>query len=66
MVFVVLLSWEPGDQGSVGELSRIGRAGFDRVDNVLLELLLATALRDEPGAAIQVQGSFAHKKHPPP
>ena len=56
MVFVVLLSWEAGDQGSVGELSRIGRAGFDRVDNVLLELLLATALRDEPGAAIQVQG----------
>jgi hypothetical protein len=30
--------------------------GFDRVDNVLLELLIAMALRPEPGAAIQVAG----------
>ena len=45
MVFVPLLSWTEDDQGSVGELSRIGVDGFDRVDNCLLELILATALR---------------------
>jgi len=42
MVFVPLLSWTDDDQGSVGELSRIGTEDpvtgekFDKVDNVLL------------------------------
>jgi len=53
MVCVTLLSWTEDDQGSVGELSRIGVGGFDRVDNVLLEMILAVALRDEPRAAVQ-------------
>ncbi|KAJ1467763.1 hypothetical protein T484DRAFT_1857729, partial [Baffinella frigidus] len=53
MTFVPLLSWSEDDQGSLGELSRIGVNGFDRVDNVLLELILAMALREEPGAACQ-------------
>ena len=34
MVFVPLLSWTEADLGSVGEMSRIGVAGFDRIDNV--------------------------------
>ena len=42
------------DTGSVGELSRIGVEGFDRVDNVLLELTLAISLREEPASAVQV------------
>ena len=50
---VTLLSWTDDDKGSVGELGRIGSNGFDRVDNVLLELTLALALRDEPSAAVQ-------------
>ena len=41
MVFVPLLSWTADDKGSVGELGRLGMRGFDRVDNVLLELTLA-------------------------
>jgi len=53
MIFVPLLTWTEDDQGSLGELSKIGVDGFDRVDNVLLELVLATALREEPGAACQ-------------
>ena len=36
MVCVPLLSWTEDDRGSLGELSRIGVDGFDRVDNVLL------------------------------
>jgi len=35
MVCVTLLSWTEDDKGSLGELRRIGVAGFDRVDNVL-------------------------------
>ena len=31
-----LLSWTEDDKGSLGELSRIGYGGFDRVDNVLI------------------------------
>ena len=31
MIFVPLLSWTENDQGSVGELSRLGVGGFDRV-----------------------------------
>ena len=54
MVFVPLLSFTEDGHGSVGELSRMGVDGFDRVDNVLLELILATALREEPRAAVQV------------
>ena len=54
MVFVPLLSFTEDGRGSVGELSRLGIDGFDRVDNVLLELILALALREEPGAAVQV------------
>ena len=38
----------------MGELSRIGMEGFDRVDNVLLELVLAISLREEPASAVQV------------
>ncbi|KAJ1471840.1 hypothetical protein T484DRAFT_3485030 [Baffinella frigidus] len=53
MVVVPLLSWTDDDKGSVGELSRIGDRGFDRVDNLLLELILATALREEPASAVQ-------------
>ena len=34
MVSMPLLSWTEDDQGSMGELSRIGVDGFDRVDNV--------------------------------
>ncbi|KAJ1478342.1 hypothetical protein T484DRAFT_1817983, partial [Baffinella frigidus] len=34
MVVVPLLSWTEDDKGSVGEMSRIGVGGFDRVDNV--------------------------------
>ena len=34
MVIVPLLSWTEDDRGSLGELSRIGVNGFDRVDNV--------------------------------
>ena len=33
---------------------RLGVEGFDRVDNVLLELVIALALREEPAAAVQV------------
>ena len=45
----------------MGELSRLkGSGGFDRVDNVLLELILATALREEPAAAVQVGASPDH------
>ena len=84
MVVMPLLSWTDDDRGSLGELSRIGVNGFDRVDNVLnpqpdtlnpdtlnpkpqtpkpktqtldqvlLELMLALTLRDEPAAATQV------------
>ena len=54
MAFVPILSWTEDDQGSLGELSKIGVDGFDRVDNVLLEMVLATALREEPRAACQV------------
>ncbi|KAJ1468475.1 hypothetical protein T484DRAFT_1855069, partial [Baffinella frigidus] len=53
MVFVPLLSWTEDDQGSLGGLSRIKAGGFDRVDNVLLELIISTALREEPRAALQ-------------
>eukprot|EP00290_Baffinella_frigidus_P032898 CAMPEP_0180267046 /NCGR_PEP_ID=MMETSP0988-20121125/1330_1 /TAXON_ID=697907 /ORGANISM="non described non described, Strain CCMP2293" /LENGTH=94 /DNA_ID=CAMNT_0022237679 /DNA_START=91 /DNA_END=371 /DNA_ORIENTATION=+ len=35
MTFVPLLSWTEDDQGSLGELSKIGVDGFDRVDNML-------------------------------
>ena len=35
------MSWTADDKGSVGELGRLGMLGFDRVDNVLLELTLA-------------------------
>ena len=35
-------------------MSRLGVDGYDRVDNVLLELMLATILREEPGAAVHV------------
>ena len=34
MLFVPILSWTEDDRGSLGELSKIGFAGFDRVDNV--------------------------------
>ncbi|KAJ1473991.1 hypothetical protein T484DRAFT_1912139, partial [Baffinella frigidus] len=44
MVFVPLLSWREDDLGSLGELSRIGVNGFDRVDNVLLELAVLPVL----------------------
>ena len=50
-----LLSWTEDDKGSLGELSRIGVDGFDRVDNVLLELIIATALREEPRSAVQAK-----------
>ncbi|KAJ1479745.1 hypothetical protein T484DRAFT_2022949, partial [Baffinella frigidus] len=53
MCVVPILSWTEDDQGSLGEISKIGVDGFDRVDNCLLELILATALREEPGAACQ-------------
>jgi len=36
MSFVPLLSWEEGDQGSLGELSRIGVDGFDKVQGYLV------------------------------
>eukprot|EP00290_Baffinella_frigidus_P041768 CAMPEP_0180287810 /NCGR_PEP_ID=MMETSP0988-20121125/13621_1 /TAXON_ID=697907 /ORGANISM="non described non described, Strain CCMP2293" /LENGTH=842 /DNA_ID=CAMNT_0022262261 /DNA_START=659 /DNA_END=3183 /DNA_ORIENTATION=+ len=52
MTFVPLLSWEEGDEGSLGELSRIGVNGFDRVDNVLLEMILATAFREDSRFAV--------------
>ncbi|KAJ1491967.1 hypothetical protein T484DRAFT_1772740, partial [Baffinella frigidus] len=55
MVFVPLLSWTEDDRGSVGELSRLGVDGFDRVDNVLLEMIIAMALRQEAGSAIQAR-----------
>jgi hypothetical protein len=35
LVVMPLLSWTEDDRGSLGELSRIGVDGFDRVDNVL-------------------------------
>ena len=35
------MSWTADDKGSVGELGQLGMRGFDRVDNVLLELTLA-------------------------
>ena len=50
-----LLSWTENDKGSLGELSRIGVEGYDRVDNVLLELIIATALREEPRSAVQAR-----------
>jgi hypothetical protein len=50
-----LLSWTEDDKGSLGELSRIGVHGYDRVDNVLLELIIATALREEPRSAVQAR-----------
>ena len=50
-----LLSWTEDDKGSLGELSRIGVQGYDRVDNVLLELIIATALREEPRSAVQAR-----------
>ena len=53
MVCVPLLSWTEDDKGSLGELGRIGVGGFDKVDNVLLELILAVALREEASAAVQ-------------
>ncbi|KAJ1479290.1 hypothetical protein T484DRAFT_2881444 [Baffinella frigidus] len=53
MTFVPLLSWTEDDKGSLGQLSQIGVDGFDRVDNVLLEMLLATALREDPRFAVQ-------------
>ncbi|KAJ1487096.1 hypothetical protein T484DRAFT_1787681 [Baffinella frigidus] len=53
MVFVPLLSWTEADEGSLGQLSLLGVDGSDRADNLLLELIIATALRDEPGAAVQ-------------
>ena len=34
MTFVPLLSWTEDDQGSLGELSRIGVDGFDRVSPI--------------------------------
>ena len=48
-----LLSWTEDDTGSLGELSQIG--SVDRVDNVLLELIIATALREEPRSAVQAR-----------
>ena len=36
MMFAPILSWTEDDQGSLGELSKIGFDGFDRVDNVQL------------------------------
>ena len=53
MTFVPLLSWTDNDQGSVGELSQIGAQNFDRIDNFLLEIILAISLREEPAAAVQ-------------
>ena len=53
MTFVPLLSWTENDQGSVGELSQIGVHDFDRIDNFLLEVILAISLREEPTAAVQ-------------
>jgi len=53
MVFVPLLSWTADDRGSVGDISRLGVGGFDKVDHVLLELIIAAALREEPSAGIQ-------------
>jgi len=50
MVCVPLLTWHDDDSGSVGGLLKLGGEGVDPVDNVLLELIIATALRDEPGA----------------
>jgi len=43
LVVVPLLSWEAADGGSVGNLVSLGEA--DREDNVLLEFILALALR---------------------
>jgi hypothetical protein len=53
MTFVPLLSWTDNDQGSVGELIQIGVHDFDRIDNFLLEVILAISLREEPTAAVQ-------------
>jgi len=53
MVVVPLLSWTADDRGSVGGLSEINIDGFDKVDVVLLELLIATALRQESRAGVQ-------------
>ena len=57
-----LLSWTENDKGSLGELSRIGVEGYDRVDNVLLELIIATALREEPRSAVQARPPHLHPK----
>ena len=59
MVVVPLLSWTEDDRGSVGDLSKINVEGFDKVDVVLLELLIATALCHEPRAAVQVHLSLS-------
>jgi len=54
----------------VGELSLIGVDGFDRVDNVLLEMQIAMALRAEPDAAVQavlpVSPPTPYTSHPTP
>ena len=57
-----LLSWTEDDKGSLGELSRIGVQGYDRVDNVLLELIIATALREEPRSAVQARPQHLNPK----
>jgi hypothetical protein len=36
MIFVPIMSWAEGDQGSLGELSKIGVDGFDRVSPIAL------------------------------
>ncbi len=52
IVFVPLLSWNDEDRGSLGDLSKL-TPQEDRVDNVLLELIVALALRNEERSAVR-------------
>ncbi len=47
-----LLSWTEDDRGSLGDLSTLTLKD-DRVDNVLLELIVALALRNEERSAVR-------------